>query len=578
MLVEKNVKRFYGLFLLFVIFFSLSTELPRRQHWGFFSDEAGYFAITQSLVHDGDLKYTRGDLTRIKKDFPTGPVGVFLKKGTDGELYYAKSFAYPLAAAPFFAVFGVRGLLLFNGLMIFFALLMGYLLLRQYHPPGAGFTSALVFILASVTPVYIWWLTADLFNFFVMFAGLFFFFYTFKHSRLFYISALFFALAGFSKPWNLAAIGIIYLVLLFQGRWKRFLLLTLTSMALFALPVFFLYTQTGDLSYKLYMGGERRSFTTCFPYDSPDCTFESGARMSFDNYWERFHTSPKIMGLNFFYFFFGRFTGVFIYFFPAVFLLILFFFRPKIPGDYFVLGAIVTAILVFTLLAPDNYFGGSGAVGNRYFFNIYPLFFFLGFRQRSFKFSLIPVVVALVLLSGVYIDSLHHSTTPRTAGLSFPINRFPPEKTQYLSLPTNENPRAFGKLGGSGAVRYQIYLLNDNYHPVEPNGAIWTNGAEPVEFFMAVPGEVETFSVTLESKTKGNRVSLWVEDQHRRLILDPGREYVVRFKHIEGLTMKNKTIYHIKIKCSRSFNGAMATPAPPDRRDLGVKILVGVKN
>ncbi|MCP4216499.1 MAG: hypothetical protein GY765_17745, partial [bacterium] len=559
----------------FTIFFSLGTNLPRRQRWGFFSDEAGYFSITQSLFHDLDIKYTRQDLLRIKDYFPSGPVGFFLKKGADGELYYAKSFAYPMVAAPFLGIFGVRGLLLCNGLMLFLTILMGFFLLKQYFPQDKSFSFILMFVLASVTPLYIWWLTADLFNFFVMFTGLFFFFYQFKRPWLFYLSAVFFSLAAFSKAWNLAGIGIIYLILFHRKQWKKFVLLTLISIMIFCSMVLFLYLQTGQLSYSLFMGGDRRSFGNNFPYETPEYTFESGTRMSFDNYWQRFYISPKVIVTNLFYYFFGRYTGMFIYFFPAVFLLILFFFQRKVPEDWFVFIAIVVLSLVYLVLAPDNYFGGSGSIGNRYFLNIFPLFFFLGFRNRVFKLMLVPVVVALVFLSSTYVDSNHRSSTPRYVGLSFPINLFPPEKTQYLSLPTNENPRAFGVPVHDGENSYQLFFVNDNYHTVA-NDSFWSNGTDTLEVFLSSPREVREFQFRVNTKAEKNRVSVSIEGHKKEGLIGPGRKYTISFKNVEGLKMKNKYVYYIRIRASKSYCGYMETLNDADMRHLGVQTHIGV--
>ncbi|HSQ34992.1 MAG TPA: hypothetical protein VLQ89_03270, partial [Candidatus Binatia bacterium] len=177
--MPKFIRYFFILFLLFIIFFSFSTDLSTVKKGGFFSDESSYFSILQSLAFDGDLEYTRADIVRIREIFWVGPMGLFLKKGQDGRLYYAKSFIYPLAAAPFFRLFGTHGILLANGLMIFFILLMGFLLLRQHHDPLKSFAFTLIYLFASVAFIYIWWITADLFNFFVNFSGLFFFFYSF---------------------------------------------------------------------------------------------------------------------------------------------------------------------------------------------------------------------------------------------------------------------------------------------------------------------------------------------------------------------------------------------------------------
>ena len=37
----------------------------------------------------------------------------------------------------------------------------------------------------------------------------------------------------------------------------------------------------------------------------------------------------------------------------------------------------ITQTLFYILITPDNYFGGGGSLGNRYFLNIFPFFFFL---------------------------------------------------------------------------------------------------------------------------------------------------------------------------------------------------------
>jgi hypothetical protein len=77
--VEKSIKYFFIIFLLFIICFSLSTNLPKRHRGGFLSDESTYFSITQSLAYDYDLKYTRKDIVRIKERFWVGPTTLFLQ-------------------------------------------------------------------------------------------------------------------------------------------------------------------------------------------------------------------------------------------------------------------------------------------------------------------------------------------------------------------------------------------------------------------------------------------------------------------------------------------------------------------
>ncbi|MCJ7482760.1 MAG: hypothetical protein MUO31_07325 [Thermodesulfovibrionales bacterium] len=564
-MTPKAIKNFFILFLLFIIFFSFSTDLAMTKKGGFFSDESTYFAMMQSLAFDGDLQYTRADIIRIREYFYVGPMGLFLKKGKDGRLFYAKSFIYPLAAAPFFRLAGNHGILLFNGLMIFAVLLMGFLLLQQYHDPGKSFAFTLIYIFASITFIYIWWITADLFNFFVNFTALFFFFYKFKKPSWNVLSGVFFALAVFSKPNNLLHIGLLFLLLLFQNKWKKFLILALAFLLVLAALFYFNYSQTGSLNYQ---GGERRSFYGEFPFERPDFAFAGGHQMSTDTYWTRFYISPTIVVLNLFYYVFGRFTGMFIYFFPAFFLLLLIFFQKKYPEDYFLLGGIVLAILFYVLLMPDNYFGGGGSLGNRYFLNIFPLFFFLGYRGRIFKFLLLPVFAAVFFLAPVYMDSMYHSAFPRFPGVQFPVKCFPAEKTQFATLPSNTNPRAFNKKIGN---QYTLFFLNDNYNPIEGD-TFWTYADKELELFLLAPKPVKDFIVQLKNTPLDNQVSFQIDHKKKTVFIKAESVRVITFSKIPGLRVDRRYIYHIKIRSARSFCPYFsAKTATMDRRLLGVQ-------
>ena len=562
--MPKFIKYFFILFLLFIIFFSFATDLPKAKKGGFFSDESTYFSILQSLAFDGDLEYTRADIVRIREMFWVGPMGVFLKKNQDGRLFYAKSFIYPLAMAPFFRLFGTHGILLANGLMIFFVLLMGFLLLRQHHAPEKSFFLTLIYLFASVAFIYIWWITADLFNFFVNFAALFFFFYQFKKPAWNSLAGFFFAVAVFSKPNNLLHIGILFLLLLYRKDWKKFIGMALVCLLVLGGLLYFSYIQTGTIN---YMGGERRSFYGNFPFERPDFTFNSGIPMSSDTYWSRFYLSPTIAMLNLFYYLFGRFTGMLIYFPSALFLLLLFFFQRKKTQDWFLLAAIGTAVLFYVLVTPDNYFGGGGSLGNRYFLNIFPLFFFLGYRERIFKFSLLPVFAAVVFLAPVYMDGMYHSASPRFPGAHFPARLFPPEKTQFSTLPSNTNPRAFNRRIGD---KYSLFFLNDNYNPLEGEH-FWSYADQELELFLLAPRAVKTFHVQLKNIPLANQIRFQIEHKTQKVFIAPDSARIITFSHIPGLNLNRRYLYHIKIKSRRSYCPYFAKTDSLDQRRLGVQ-------
>ena len=90
------------------------------------------------------------------REYPSGPEGIFLKRGRDvqglrftgsppffdivsaedwdaNRLYFAKSFIYPLFAAPFVALFGTNGFLVLHALLmtLCFACAYGFLVARS---------------------------------------------------------------------------------------------------------------------------------------------------------------------------------------------------------------------------------------------------------------------------------------------------------------------------------------------------------------------------------------------------------------------------------------------------------------
>src|SRR5690606_22057716 len=122
----------------------------RSASGGIHSDEATYYLMAYSLAFDGDLEYRSEDLERAFREFATGPSGIFLKRGTDvtgvrftlrppfvefpgvpdpdpSRLYFGKSYAYPLAAAPFVRLFGTNGFLVLNTLLLWAAFMAVYL-------------------------------------------------------------------------------------------------------------------------------------------------------------------------------------------------------------------------------------------------------------------------------------------------------------------------------------------------------------------------------------------------------------------------------------------------------------------
>ena len=274
---EKKTVLFIILFIfIFSLGFSLFVNLPALQKNFLFADEAVYFSMTESLAHDGDIEYTRKDLIRYYRSFGAGPLGIFLKKGKAGKIFFAKSWAYSLFAAPFVRIFGFSGFLVFHTILLTLILLMGFSYFSLANRPNLSFLMILTFLFASIATVYFLWLSPDFFNLFLAFSVLFLWLY--KHSyqkssspdqakgrfHAFllsdwsdYLACIIAAIAVFSKPPNITLMGPLVLHTLIK---KRFVKAFAMIMVFLAFSVIFWGANQAITGNWNYQGGERKTF------------------------------------------------------------------------------------------------------------------------------------------------------------------------------------------------------------------------------------------------------------------------------------------------------------------------------
>jgi hypothetical protein len=169
-----------GLIFLFALGFSLFINLPVVVSHFLFADQAVYYAMTQSIAFDGDLEYTKKDLIRYYEDFNAGPQGIFLKKAKNGKIFYAKSWAYALFAAPFVRIFGYNGIYVFHSFLLLLVLMMGFSYLSLANPPIRSLAYILSFLFASVAAIYFVWISPDFFNLCLVFTIIFLWLYKIK--------------------------------------------------------------------------------------------------------------------------------------------------------------------------------------------------------------------------------------------------------------------------------------------------------------------------------------------------------------------------------------------------------------
>ena len=586
------------------------VDLPALSGGGFWSDGASYHAMARSLAEDLDLRYEARDVFRSRREFAAGPQGIFLKRAHGGlryapeagfpwvarvtadepRIYFAKSFAYPLFAAPFVALLGTRGLLLTNALGLSLALVLVFDELRRRTTPAVALLAALVLVGGTVAPLYLLWLTPELFNLGVIAAGL----WAWRRERPI-LSALLLGLAIYSKPSNvLLALPLGLAPLLPDpaqpiGRrllesLRRGLILILTVAAFYGANFAF----TGEVNYQ--GGAERKTFYGHFPLEQHGVTFgNSGIWMTTNQ------VGPSVEGAqagtgsrgdeparpaeefaqalrhNAYYFWIGRFGGALLYFFPVALALVAFLaVGPRDSAGWLALLTLLASEALYIWLIPDNWYGGSGTLGNRYFLNLLPLAVYLVPRGREMLLAGFGAGGAALLAWPLFLHPMQHALIPGEHTKQAPYKLFPAELSMLNDLSifgevrrkkqpygdTEHDPRA-----------YFLYFFDDGtWFKEERDGrsGFWMRAGQPAEVLLRSlePTRQIRFRVTggpagddLELRTGAGsqRVTL-LAGETRELSLPPGPAFLY----------KKTCLYTLRLHSTRG--------APDDRapgRSLG---------
>jgi len=495
-----------------------TTPLHR---WG---DASTYYMQISSISEDFDIEYTPKDIQRtLDNKFDDLPAGLFLIKTDEGQYFYGKEYSYALFAAPFYSIFGDQGILLFNMVLFWLMILMGYLYLRRTNPDLIALGVSTAFFLMSTALVYTFWIHAEIYNMFLITAGIFFWL-TYRNSknyRFLMIAAIIFGIATVAKlPNCLIFVPITCYELLNINRKHALLML-----ALFLLPIVafygLFYLNTGAAT---FYGGERLYYTNKFPFvDGYNIENEAGkAAFSVDN--GRLSAlildfeNLKAIPYNIFYYFFGRFTGMVWYYPFAVFAII-----PIILGlvstlakssnsgtlrenitqhkeKYLILLGILLNIIFFVVIIGNNYFGGSHAVGNRYFY-IYPAFLFL-IGAINLKKTVPFLLIALVLVAPVISDPIQSSASPDAHTYRFPYQYTPIEYSQLNNLPFWSHSHAF-----DGTLVYRI----DDQSSYYKDGFLVSDGT--AEFLIRPRGDAKDIGIFISPYQVSSQVSYSNHDE-----------------------------------------------------------------
>jgi hypothetical protein len=589
---------------------ALTVNFPKAAY-GFKSDEATYYMLGLSLVHDRDLEYRKEDLVRVWREFPGGPVGVFLKRGRtlnggpdpdQGRYFYGKSFIYPLFAAPLILLFGTNGFLVLNAIMIALALVCACLFLQARSSAWPSAILAAAFVMASVVPVYSVQIMPEVFNFSLAMLAYFCWLYKEVASperaprgtrwlftpRSDLAAAILLAIATFSKPTN-ALLFVAPLALSFfrltpsakaEGV-RRKILLPVLAFALVAGGLFAInFAVTGDWNYQ--GGGDRKSYLFEFPFQNDVTKPEVGAPKSREGVMADVIFNPRTftsnLAHNLEYFFVGRYAGMLGYFFPGLFAIVALLAAPKRrPGwQWLVLASALAQGLIFVVATPYTWSGGG--VGNRYFISGYGVMLFLLPPIESVLVAFAPWAVGALFVAPMVLNPFVASFRPSENAKSGPLRLLPVELTLLNDLPVNTDPDHFRLWfgdTGQGDPGFLVYFLDDNAYGREADRSFWTRGRSRAEFIIKTDRPIRRAILTLTAGPVPVDVEIDIAGRSQRVHMAANETQQVTFTMPPGFQYEKEIrqlLWHASISTSDGFTPIFFDPNANDARYLGVRV------
>jgi len=600
---------------------AISIDFVKASNGGFFGDAATYYTLGHSLATDLDFEYQRDDLARVWEEFSTGPEGLFLKRGADSHLYYAKAYIYPLLAAPFIRLFGTNGFLVFHALLMTLCFLCAYSFLCARSHPVSALIFACAFLFVSLVPIYMVQIGPDFFIFAIVLFG--YYFWCYKEvagpaptgprlswrtrwllaPRSDIVAAVLLGIGTFAKPTNILLIAPLLVSAALRRQWPRAIKISavfgVVVAALFALNI----AVTGDWNYQ---GGERKTFYSRdstgfkggFPYQNESYNFDTVGlgRVgggSFDVLFTR-DALLEVFPHNLGYFLLGRHAGFAIYFFPGLMAIIMFLAttRDRAIWQWLTLAAGAGTAVVLLLYMPFTWSGGGGPVGNRYFLGTYGVFLFLVPPLQTAVSGLLAMAISGLFVAPIASNPFFATRNPAEHSKTGLFRWLPTELTMVNDLPINVLPtRTRQPLGGTPPVF--AYFIDDNVYNREVD-AFWVKGKSTADILLRAPIAPETqaagvqearslridkLTIILETGPRPNRVTIDTGSERRVVDMAAGSQQTFDVAMSHGVPYKyhpdlpTNYVYMLSISSSTGFVPMFENGAA-DSRFLGVMVRV----
>lgn len=446
-------------------------------------DEGVYAMQAQSLAFDFDRRYEASDYRRYQEMTGKVPDPLILQSRNGGDtLVYAKPVFYSLFLSPFVRLAPERGPIAANlVLLILAALLLECLLLRRVGVDGPLVAAFLLFF--SVTFGHVFWVHADLFYLVTTAFGLCCLDPWLEEERIppfrLLAGGVLLAIAGAGRPFYLAVLVAVLLAAaptLRQARGRRASAIVLGGAVVLLAASAWFHVGSGG-AWSPYVG-ERQGFSSATGY--PDVDFDRrdwpqriAARGDASWLREGFllpSFDAALLGHNLVYAALGRSIGIVPYFLPLVVACAC---LRRGSRRRWLLLAIALGLVAFLIKSPHNFYGGAGAIANRWFLPLYPVCWFLIERPPARRWLAASAVVAALFVGPLWLSAAAfpleidgESGARRLRYVSPAAKRLLPAETSQIHLTSAAGDILHGdlrvrplgagvRLHGNGGIRYR---------------------------------------------------------------------------------------------------------------------------
>jgi hypothetical protein len=436
-----------------------------------------------------------------------------------GELFYGKPFLYPLLAALPCRLLGANGMLSFNLVLLGAVVLSAFHYLRRFNPPAVAAAFALAFFGLSSAYAYVWWMHPEILQLTLNFFALRFWLEAREPtggraaaavgSRSELLSGLCFGLAAYAKLTNVLLLGVLAFDLV-RGPRKGAVRIGAPALAAWLAANVLGFALTGAWwSY----GGERKRFEAIVPLQSERASFDSLGTLVATQEAEQRTWGVGVLPRNLVYFLFGRLAGY---------------------------------AIALLLLLPENYHGGGGAVGNRWFLNLLPGFLLL-VRELRPRWPVLGLgAVGAVFLAPILLHPLFAAARPGHHATRAPFTLLPLELTLTVNWPTNTDPSRY-------RLRFEDHLvyLADYDAWAEPDGRLALRGAASAELALRGPQLGSLLLAEVENGPVRNQVRLELDGRTAELDLEPAAGGLRLFTGLEPLVVGRSRLLRLRADCAR---------------------------